>query len=151
MQIDLETRIVIITGPSTTGKSTLARSIKESSKINTLVISHDDIASIVNQNNPEQLVKEEFYEKLKKTIGKALKDLENELIIFDVPGIKEDYMWALLDLLAKYDEYQDNIKNAINDKIDGKKIKKSKSKNKKAISDLMEALEKSLNEKWYLY
>ena len=64
MQIDLETRIVIITGPSTTGKSTLARSIKESSKINTLVISHDDIASIVNQNNPEQLVKEEFYEKL---------------------------------------------------------------------------------------
>ena len=71
MQIDLETRIVIITGPSTTGKSTLARSIKESSKINTLVISHDDIASIVNQNNPEQLVKEEFYEKLKKTIGKA--------------------------------------------------------------------------------
>ena len=45
------------------------------------------------------------------------------------------------------DEYQDNIKNAINDKIDGKKIKKSKSKNKKAISDLMEALEKSLNEK----
>ena len=47
MQIDLETRIVIITGPSTTGKSTLARSIKESSKINTLVISHDDIASIV--------------------------------------------------------------------------------------------------------
>lgn len=109
MQINLETRIVIITGPSTTGKSTLARSIKESSKINTLVISHDDIASIVNQNNPEQLVKEEFYEKLKKTIGKALKDLENELIIFDVPGIKEDYMWALLDLLAKYDEYQDNI------------------------------------------
>ena len=51
MQIDLETRIVIITGPSTTGKSTLARSIKESSKINTLVISHDDIASIVNQNS----------------------------------------------------------------------------------------------------
>lgn len=46
---------------------------------------------------------------------------------------------------SKYkDEYQDNIKNAIDDKIEGKKITKSKKKNKKQISDLMEALEKSL-------
>lgn len=45
------------------------------------------------------------------------------------------------------DEYQDNIKNAIENKIDGKSIKKTKKKNKKQISDLMEALEKSLKEK----
>lgn len=49
---------------------------------------------------------------------------------------------------SKYkDEYQDNIKNAIEDKIDGKKIKGTKKKNKKQISDLMEALEKSLKKK----
>lgn len=45
------------------------------------------------------------------------------------------------------DEYQDNIKKAINDKIDGKEIKSTRKKNKKAITDLMEALEKSLNRK----
>ena len=43
-----------------------------------------------------------------------------------------------------YDEYQDKIKNAIDDKMDGKKIKGSKTKPKKQISDLMKALEHSL-------
>lgn len=42
------------------------------------------------------------------------------------------------------DEYQDNIKKAINDKLDGKKIKGKKHENKKQINDLMEALERSL-------
>lgn len=45
------------------------------------------------------------------------------------------------------DEYQDNIKKAINDKLDGKEIKGKTKKNKKAITDLMEALEKSLNKR----
>lgn len=45
------------------------------------------------------------------------------------------------------DEYQDNLKAAIEDKIDGKNIKGSKKKNRKQINDLMEALEKSLNKK----
>lgn len=45
------------------------------------------------------------------------------------------------------DEYQNNIKNAIDDKIDGKEIKGSKRKTKKQITDLMEALEKSLKKK----
>lgn len=48
---------------------------------------------------------------------------------------------------SKYiDEYQDNIKNAIEDKLDGKKIKISKKKNKTQVKDLLDALEKSLKE-----
>jgi len=42
------------------------------------------------------------------------------------------------------DEYQNNIKKAIEDKVNGKKVKGVKKKSKKQISDLMEALEKSL-------
>ena len=42
------------------------------------------------------------------------------------------------------DEYQNNLKEAIDNKIDGKNIKRTKKKNKKQINDLMEALEKSL-------
>ncbi len=49
---------------------------------------------------------------------------------------------------VKYkDEYQNNIKKAIEDKINGKSIKSTKKKNKTQINDLMEALEKSLKEK----
>jgi DNA end-binding protein Ku len=42
------------------------------------------------------------------------------------------------------DEYQDNIRKAIDDKLDGKVVKKKKAQSKKRINDLMEALEKSL-------
>ena len=85
-------------------------------------------------------------------------NLNNDIVKYKISDKELDLAIRLIESMKssfepkKYkDEYQDNIKNAINDKIDGKKIKKSKSKNKKAISDLMEALEKSLNEKWYLY
>lgn len=42
------------------------------------------------------------------------------------------------------DEYQDNIRKAIDDKLNGKIIKGKKQKNKVEINNLMEALEKSL-------
>lgn len=45
------------------------------------------------------------------------------------------------------DEYQETLKKAIDAKLDGKKITKTKSANKKQINDLMKALEKSLKEK----
>lgn len=49
------------------------------------------------------------------------------------------------------DEYQNNIKEAIENKLDGNSIKKSKMQNKKQIDDLMEALEKSLKKKWEIF
>ena len=49
---------------------------------------------------------------------------------------------------TKYqDEYQNNIKEAINAKLKGTKIKKTKRKQKEEVSDLFEALEKSLKNK----
>lgn len=45
------------------------------------------------------------------------------------------------------DEYQNNIKDAINDKLNGKSIKKKNKKQREQISDLLEALEKSLKKK----
>ena len=44
------------------------------------------------------------------------------------------------------DEYQNRIKKAIDEKLDGKKITKTKRSNKKQINDLMKALEKSLKD-----
>lgn len=45
------------------------------------------------------------------------------------------------------DDYQDKIKDAIKKKIEGKTIKHTKSKKKTSVSNLMEALEKSLKDK----
>lgn len=45
------------------------------------------------------------------------------------------------------DEYQTKIKEAIDAKIDGKAIKQTKSKKKTSVSNLMDALEKSLKDK----
>ncbi len=46
-----------------------------------------------------------------------------------------------------YDEYQTNIQKAINNKLNGKSIKNSKKKTNKQVSDLLDALEKSLKKK----
>lgn len=49
---------------------------------------------------------------------------------------------------SKYqDEYQNNIKEAIDAKLKGSKVKKPKRKQKEEVSDLFEALEKSLKKK----
>jgi len=45
------------------------------------------------------------------------------------------------------DEYQENNKNAIEDKLDGKDIKTKKRKPKQQVNDLLDALEKSLKKK----
>ena len=44
------------------------------------------------------------------------------------------------------DEYQDKVKRAIDKKIDGKAIKKVKEKRKITVTNLMDALEKSLKQ-----
>lgn len=49
--------------------------------------------------------------------------------------------------LKYQDEYQNNIKKAIDDKLNGKEIKQVKKKQKEQVSDLFEALEKSLKKK----
>lgn len=55
-----------------------------------------------------------------------------------------DNMSSKFDSKKYKDEYQDNIKKAINDKLNGKKIKGTKKKKANNITDLLDALEKSL-------
>ena len=87
MQIDIDSRIVIITGPSTTGKSTLANEILESSPVKVVVISHDAIADEINDKQSEKERSEELYIRLVNKVFVTLRNSENKLIIFDVPGI----------------------------------------------------------------
>lgn len=78
-------------------------------------------------------------------------NIEEEVKNIEVNNKELDLALKLIDNLKgsfepnKYkDEYQDNIKNAINLKLEGKTVKGKKKKDKKHIKNLMEALEKSL-------
>ena len=44
------------------------------------------------------------------------------------------------------DEYQNKVKRAIDKKIDGKSLKKAKEKRRTTVTNLMDALEKSLKQ-----
>ena len=109
MQIDIDNRIVIITGPSTTGKSTLANKILESSPVKAVVISHDAIAGEINDKQSEREKSEELYIRLVNKVFAALRNSENKLIIFDVPGINANYIYSLLQIIEMANHYHDNI------------------------------------------
>ena len=109
MQIDIDSRIVIITGPSTTGKSTLANKILESSPVKAVVISHDAIAGEINDKQSEREKSEELYIRLVNKVFAALRNSENKLIIFDVPGINANYIYSLLQIIEMANHYHDNI------------------------------------------
>lgn len=78
-------------------------------------------------------------------------DLDDEVKEYKVNSKELDLAIKLIEERSgkfepeKYkDEYQDNIREAIDDKLNGKTIKKSKKKPKEQVSNLLEALEKSL-------
>ncbi len=78
----------------------------------------------------------------------------NEKIDTDVNQKELNLAIKLIDELSdkfepsKYlDEYQNNIKVAIDDKLNGKPIKRAKKSQRKQVNDLLEALEKSLKKK----
>lgn len=84
-----------------------------------------------------------------------------EEIFIDENSTKDEFNKQEMDLAIKLinsmsdtfkpetykDDYQDKIKEAISLKIDGKEIKKKRSKKQENVKDLMEALEKSIKAK----
>lgn len=109
MKITIQDRIIIITGPSTTGKSTLAKQIKAMSPVPTVIISHDDILDKVNPKLSEEDKNEEFFTLFLKKISETLQDQDNALIVFDVPGINDDYIFTLINLIEEINQYSDDI------------------------------------------
>lgn len=84
-----------------------------------------------------------------------------EEIRLDEEHVEEKFSQKEMDLALKlidsmtgkfepekyHDEYQDKIKEAIDKKVNGKEIPKTKTKKRESVKDLMEALEKSIKKK----
>ena len=109
MQIDIKNRIVIITGPSTSGKTTLAKKIKEMSPVKTVIIAHDDIAAMIDQNKTEDEKNDDFWAMLIEKIGESLEDSENKLVVFDVLGIEDVYIYSLLQMIELVSSCYDDV------------------------------------------
>lgn len=109
MQINIEDRIVVITGPTTTGKSTLAAMIKATSPVKTTIISHDKIRMRIKQNQTEEEKMAEISSRLMASMFDALTNPEINLVIFDIPRIEEKYVSSLLAMIELINQYDDDI------------------------------------------
>lgn len=109
MQIDIKNRIVIITGPSTSGKTTLAKKIKEMSPVNTAIIAHDDIAVMIDQTKTNAEKNDDFWAMLIEKIGNSLENPENKLVVFDVLGVEDVYIYSLLRMIELVNSCYDEV------------------------------------------
>lgn len=109
MQIDIKNRIVIITGPSTSGKTTLAKKIKEMSPVNTVIIAHDDIAVMIDQTKTDAEKNDDFWAMLIEKIGNSLENPENKLVVFDVLGVEDVYIYSLLRMIELVNSCYDDV------------------------------------------
>lgn len=86
-----------------------------------------------------------FDEEVKLKEQKLLKEVNEKELNLAIKLI--DSLKGKFEPQKYQDEYQKNIKSAIDDKLNGQEIKKVKRKNKVQVNDLMTALEKSLKGK----
>lgn len=99
MCITINSRVVLIVGPTTSGKTTLAKRIKEEFPGKAIIISHDDIAMNLNKNNSKEQSDFEHRMKMISSIQSALDDEENQLIILDTLNIRREGVFAILMLI----------------------------------------------------
>lgn len=50
MNVNINNRLVLIVGPSTTGKTILSKKVKEDANVKSVVISHDEVLNKINKN-----------------------------------------------------------------------------------------------------
>lgn len=87
MNIDINNRFVMICGPTTTGKTTLAYRIKKECSGNCVVISQDEIIKSfpkgISKNECIRLCKNEVL----RSIGIALKDPNVDLVVYETVAL----------------------------------------------------------------
>ncbi|MDE5587233.1 MAG: ATP-binding protein, partial [Bacilli bacterium] len=108
MTIPINNRIVLIIGPTTSGKSTMAKKIQDQFQGSSVIVSHDEVFYQVNQNQSQSAIELEFRLFYISSILEAISDHQNQLVIID--GINLAYK-NVLDILNQLQEigYKDRI------------------------------------------
>ena len=88
MTIPINHRMVLIIGPTTTGKTTLSYKLQKTAPISTTIISQDDVViSVNNQKNCGMLVSTAIRKKYSSLLKEAIKK-PGELIVLDMLNIR---------------------------------------------------------------
>ncbi len=99
MKLEINNRICIILGPTTSGKTTLARRLKKEFKGKSVIISHDDICNSMSIKRRFANGGIEFKKKYFLTIKEAIEDINNDLIIIDSVNIESKNFLSFIMLI----------------------------------------------------
>ena len=95
----IKTRIILIVGPSSQGKTTLAKRLKKELSGRNVVISHDEVLAEVNKNQSQDGIDLQFRLLLINKICDAVDDSRNDHIILDTVNIGNKNLMAFLLLI----------------------------------------------------
>lgn len=108
MTIPINNRVILIIGPTTSGKSTIAKRIQEQFDEKSILISHDGILMEVNKNQTQSEIDFEFRIRYITKIKEAVQNQENRLIIIDAVCLQSKNVLAILSTL-KMSGLQDSV------------------------------------------
>ena len=100
--IEISTRIVIICGPTSSGKTTMAYRIKNEFNGESIVISHDEVLATINQKQSQEKIDEQFRLAYFNSIKDAYQNKANQLIIIDSVNIRAINLQAFIHLLTLF-------------------------------------------------
>ena len=109
MEITLNNRLCILIGPTTSGKTTLSKRIKDEFSENCKVISHDGVLSKIPKNQSQNQIDFQFRITLLKEIASALEDTSNKLVVLDTINILHENFTAFVMGLRALLNYNDEI------------------------------------------
>lgn len=111
MDIKIKNRLVIINGPSCSGKTTLAKRIQDEYNGNgqCAIIGHDDILAFVDKNQSQDKIDKDFHNYYLGTICNALSMPEIELLVLDTLNIEIKRLIAFISVIRGVAPYTDPI------------------------------------------
>lgn len=109
MNINIDNKLVIIIGPSSMGKSTLAKKMQDDFDGNAVIISHDDILEQTDKNQDQDSMNLEFRLRFFDAVGEAVHNKSNDLVILDTLNFNAQALFAVLMYTRRYLNYMGGI------------------------------------------
>lgn len=97
----IETRIVLIVGPSSQGKTTLAKRLEQELPGRNIVISHDEVLEGIDKDQPQEIIDLQFRETLLDKICEAADDITIDHIILDTVNRRKRNLATFIYLIRE--------------------------------------------------
>ncbi len=109
MNVDIDSRLVLVVGPPTAAKTMLSQKIQKEANVKSVIISHDKVMKTTNKDQSRGKIDLDYRVKFIKEIFGAIKDESNKLIIIDTLYFDSNALYALLIIIRAHINYFDKI------------------------------------------